>query len=324
MRRLSYSNALCAYLAMALFMSSACWAIPWDRDDFFVTGGGTSGSNRDISVFDSDLTFKGYLADSLPAYVGGFDFDAFGNLVATIQAKEVRVYSPNGQQVGGFSHEELGSTGEVKVGPNGNYYIATPYNLFLENPTDPNFTVSGLIEFTPTGNLVRRFATDWTSGIAIPNDKEVWAGHFYNHGVVDIFDSSSGKLIRSIVLDDSDFKIVSMQHDAVTDTILIASQSGKVIELRADGAFVQSFEAVPTRGWITRGPNGDVFAGDRTDENRIFQWSPDGILLKSEKISNVYRGIGPIAWAGNGVPEPSTSLLVVTLFLIGLTRRQLV
>jgi hypothetical protein len=76
-------------------------AIGWDGDDFLI-GGGPSFTSR-IGVFDHDLTYKGDLESDFVG-VAGLDFDTAGNLVAVSGiSRQVRVYSPAGLHVGGFT-----------------------------------------------------------------------------------------------------------------------------------------------------------------------------------------------------------------------------
>jgi hypothetical protein len=112
---------------LILICAERAFAIGWDRDDFIITGAPNFPDR--IGIFDHDFTFKGYLDQNFLG-VQGMDFDAAGNLVAQASltsTAEVRVYSPSGTRIGGFTSNDplLQFTGDIKVAPNGNFALGT-------------------------------------------------------------------------------------------------------------------------------------------------------------------------------------------------------
>ena len=120
---LLYSVLVGSLIALGQPARAGQW---WDSDDFIITGGPNFPDR--IGIFDHDLTFKGYLETNFLT-VGGIDFDAAGNLVATSnQFGDIRVYSPAGDRIGGFMYTPVAGTtgiGLLKVAPNGNYLLGS-------------------------------------------------------------------------------------------------------------------------------------------------------------------------------------------------------
>ncbi|MBC8107556.1 MAG: hypothetical protein H7Z14_13270 [Anaerolineae bacterium] len=280
-------------------------AIGWDSNDFLI-GGGPSFTNR-IGVFDHDLTFKGYL-DSNFVTVAGMDFDAAGNLVAVASAlRSVRVYASSGAIVGGFTRPDslLGTPGDLKVAPSGNYIVATQ-----------NFGGGdGARQFIPDGAFVRQFGTGDITGAAIVPGNRLWIGGI---GIPDIhvYDLSTGLPVGTLATPHS---AVSMTYSASTNSVLSCS-AGRIHEIDLEGNVLRTFTAPGTSlSSATRGPNGDVFATDGIDES-VVRWHADGQFVGSVSTGKVLGGAGEIVWAGN-VPEPGAASAVIALTL-GLSRRQ--
>ena len=121
-----------------------------------------------------------------------------------------------------------------------------------------------------------------------------------------------------------------MFYSATTDTVLMASDffANGVYERNRDGQFVREFTApgFSSSTGVTRGPGGDVFATDESDE-LVYRWKSDGTFVGAIDLTSTNSGIvSPvnIVWAGNyiPVPEPSTLALSFVALCLAMSRRR--
>ncbi|MEM7806980.1 MAG: hypothetical protein AAF561_02590 [Planctomycetota bacterium] len=313
-------HRLAAFLAAAVLFFSALWpaaaaasTVGWDDDDFLVAGllSGT------IGVYDSDLTFKGNLVTGFNR-TSGLDFDAAGNLVAAGQEPgQVRVFSSNGTQLSTIDNSDLGFPLDLKVGPNGNFFVGTQ-DLDGGN---------GLIEFTSGGATVRTFDTGDYEGVAVPPGGVLWGGDFNNSTGIEVFDLATGSNTGTIAFDNGQQRATSMSYSVATGTILMADNQGEAIfERTTDGTFVRSFTATGLGNsfGVTRGLNGDVFAADFSDDG-VYRWQADGTFVGFTSLGGGLDAPINIVWAGNSptvIPEPGVAMCWPSLLsLLGLRRR---
>jgi hypothetical protein len=254
-------------------------------------------------VFESNLTFKGYLDGSFPK-VSGMDFDASGRLVAASQEHQVRVYDNLGTQLPelGFSHPDIGLVGDFRVGPNKSYFVATQ----VEGP--------GLYEFTAAGQPVRSLDQRRTDGVAVLPSGVVWGGWIGGQGVR-VFDIETGASIDSMTIGPTN----SMHYSRVTDTVFLADVfHERLREFSIEGDFVREYFA-PGRlnpSGMTHGPDGDLFAATGA-WGFVYRWKSDGTYVGVVDISSVIPVADEILWTGNivVVPEPATFALGIITFL---------
>lgn len=292
-------------------------AIGWDKDDFVVTVG--TGFITKIAVLDHDLTFKGYLDPDF-GIVRGIDFDAAGNLVAAgdHNTPEVRVYSPSGVRIGGFTNTQvLVSPGQLDVAPNGDYLLAAG-SMDSQPQTITGYALS------PQGAIVHEYRAGGAFGIsAIPGGR-VWTGRSGMTGV-DVFDQDTAQHLGFTPINGV-AGINAITYDPSTNTALIATfQSNGVIETDLNGNALRTFTTPENAAIIsaTRGPDGDVFAAARTsDVNKIFRWHANGDYVSTTTLPPDVNPLNPavIVWAGV-VPEPTTSAITLLVVAACLCRR---
>lgn len=286
--------------------------VGFDSDDFLVAGF----LSDNIAVFDSDGTFKGNLDGSFDR-VSGMDFDAEGRVVATGLSDQVRVYNAAGDIIPQlrFASPDLGSAIELKVGPNGNYYVGGQ-------------TAGGLQEFTPTGMTGREFAAGAYSGVAVLPGGVLWGGGFGlpPRGNINVFDIDSGLQTGTIPLDNGQITAVAMHYDPNTDTVLTVDiDSDAIYERDTQGNFIRRFDAdgLTTANGITRGPGGNVFVTNQSSDE-VFVWSASGAFLGTIDVSDYVDNPVGILYTGN-IPEPaSAALFGFGVGLLGLSRRRTV
>ena len=253
----------------------------WDEDDFIVAGF----KSQNLVVFDSDFTFKGVL-DGIFDEAAGLDFDDAGNLVAISSREEVRVFDSTGAIVSSFTNSDINSASEIAIGPAGNYYVSTHFDVrqFTPDGQSGNVYVKG--NYTSVAVLPGR-----TGGV-------LWCGGVQLSDVL-IFDIESGSQLGSLPLDNGQQRATSMCYSPATHTVLL-SASDAAYERQVDGTFVRSFT---TSGFdsgvaITRGPQGDVFVADSGDDG-IYRFAADGTFIKFIDLSAIIDFPYSIVWAGN-------------------------
>lgn len=280
-------------------------AVGWDRDDFIITG--SPNFPQYIGIFDHDLAFKGYLETSFLG-VQGMDFDAQGNLVAIASlstSPEVRVYSPTGTRVGGFTVNDpaLQYTGDIKVAPNGNFALGS--------------YTSGVRVYTPQGSFVRQYGAGDSRGITYVPGNRLWAGG--DGTTVKIFDTVSGAQVGTFSAN-GQTQSYSMQYSAMTDSVLIVDadrDAGGVYERDLGGALLHQFHLPMAQTnclGATRGHGGDVFGTADISTQNIVHWQADGSVV--ETLHVFPSGVIPvrILWAGV-VPEPGPAALLTAAAL---------
>jgi hypothetical protein len=281
-------------------------AVGWDSDDFLI-GGGPSFTNK-IGVFDHDLTFKGLL-DSSYLGVGGLALDANGNLVAASFAlNEVRVYSPNGNRIGGFVKQDgsLAASGDLRVTSGGNYLIGQGDQL----------GAVGAREFKPDGTFVRQYGDGNMARLAIVHDDKLWSGRF-DAPTIRVFNLATGIEVTPFTVTGLS-AVDAISFDATTNTVLFGHPVlGRVLETNLNGGVIRTFQG-PSQAsiiGITRGPNGDVFG---TTGSSIWQWHGDGAFVGSVSATGTIGGASGIVWAG-AVPEPTlgAAMAIATAILLG-------
>jgi hypothetical protein len=285
-------------------------AIGFDRDDFVVTGF----LSNNIVVYDHDLTFKGVLQANVSRPTG-LDFDLAGNLVVAIQGQgsidsQVRRYGADGGEVSSFINVDLGDPLDVKVGPNGNYFIGT------QDFAGGN----GLREFSPSGTTVRQFDPGDYEGVAIIGADVVWGGGGAATDFLNAFRISTGASLGSISFDQDQHSAGSMYFSRSSRSVLITDTNvDTVFERSADGTFIQSLSSplLSSPFGVTRGPNGDVFVVD-FDDDGVYRWQSDGTYVGFTSLTLINGPVG-IVWAGNIVPEP-TCLMIVWFGVLFLRR----
>ncbi|MGH7178625.1 MAG: PEP-CTERM sorting domain-containing protein [Tepidisphaeraceae bacterium] len=272
--------------------------IGWAPTDFLI-GGGTAAFTNRIGVFDSNLSFKGYL-DSDFFGVGGMDFDANGHLVAVsgTTLREVRVYDSSGAKIGGFIRPDnaIDASGDLVVAPGGDYVIGQANQ----------FGADGARRFHPDGTFVQQYGTgDARATAFVPGDK-VWTGRIGLSGF-NVFDFNSGVQTATYTITGMGSSF-SMNYSAASNTVLSISQ-GKVWEIDAGGNLIRTFlGATDTLSAVTRGPGGDVFATS-FNAHGVFRWNQDGTFVGFLSTPQ-FGGTSHIGWAGN-VPEPSSGMLLL-------------
>jgi len=308
MGRLMRPFVICCLL---LVLADRALAAGWDRDDFIITGAPNFPDR--IGIFDHDFTFKGYLDQNFLG-VQGMDFDAAGNLVAQASltsTAEVRVYSPNGTRIGGFTSNDplLQFTGDIKVAPNGNFALGT--------------FVSGVRVYTPLGTFVRQYGDGDSRGIEyVPGDR-LWSGGDGTN--VRIFDTDGGAQVGSFTADGQTMSY-SMQYSPLENTVLVVDADrdlGGVFERDLTGALLREFN-VPrpqvTCFSATRGTGGHVFGTTSNFDIDVIDWHADATVARTIDVYPVNITAVRILWAGS-VPEPgATTVLIVGIWMLGLTR----
>ena len=297
---------------LALVFADRAAAVGWDRDDFIITGAPNFPDR--IGIFDHDFTFKGYLDQNFLG-VQGMDFDPSGNLVAQASltsTAEVRVYSPNGTRIGGFTSNEpaLQFTGDIKVAPNGNFALGT--------------FVSGVRVYTPLGTFVRQYGDGDSRGIEyVPGDR-LWSGGAGT--TVRIFDTDSGAQVGSFTAS-GQTQSYSMQYSPAEDTVLVVDADrdlGGVFERDLNGMLVQEFNlpVAQTNCYsATRGPGSDVFGTTNGLFIDVVRWLPNGTVAGTMDVYPNNITSVRILWAGS-VPEPGASALSIAGVLVSCAMRR--
>jgi hypothetical protein len=284
-------------------------AVGFDEDDFIIAGF----TSDTVGVYDSDLSFKGYLATGWERSVG-LDFDRAGNVVSVNQRglvpdgppSQVQVFAQDGSAVPGRAYEspDLGAPLDIKVGPTGRYYAGTQDSSNLGGNT--------LQEFSRSGAALRSFGSGDYEGVAVLPGRILWGGGGNGlFGVIHVWDLDTGMLINSISLDGGQIFALSMHYSRPTNTVLIADVASHAIyERNLDGSLVRTFVAadMESPGGVTRGPNGDLFATDQSDHG-VYRWSANGTYLGFTSLSPSVNVPVNIIWAG-AVPEPTSGLLL--------------
>ena len=286
---------------LVLVFAHRALAVGWDRDDFIITGAPNFPDR--IGIFDHDFTFKGYLDQNFLG-VQGMDFDAAGNLVAQASltsTAEVRVYSPSGTRIGGFTSSDplLQFTGDIKVAPNGNFALGT--------------FVSGVRVYSPQGTFVRQYGDGDSRGVEyVPGDR-LWSGGAGT--TVRIFDTDSGAQVGSFTANGQTMSY-SMQYSPAENTLLIVDADrdfGGVFERDLNGTLLREFH-VPrpqvTCSGATRGPGGHVFGTTSNFDIDLINWRPDATVAATIDVYPVNITAVRVLWAGV-VPEPGPGALLI-------------
>lgn len=300
MIKYNFATPFCL-LVLLTFNLHSLGAVPgmgFDRDDFLIAG-----FNSDaIYVYDHDFTYKGTLDDNFPQ-VTGLDFDAHGNLVAVGQSRQVRTYDAAGNRLSSFASDEINLAIDIKVGPNGNYYTATQFN--------------GIWEFSPDGSWSTQLASGQFIGLAVLPGDVLWGGFLQNRPFVDVFDTTTRAYATSLPLDNGQERASSLFYSQSTDTVLMASTYyyDGVFERDTNGQFLREFTAPDFHSstGVTRGPDGDVFATDSSDD-RVYRWKADGTFVGVIDLttSGIHSPTN-ILWAGNIIPQPIPEPTAITI-----------
>jgi hypothetical protein len=289
------------FLVCIIVNPSLVRAIGFDKDDFIISAF-TSGN---IGVFDSDFTFKGYLDADFPT-AAGLDFDSQGHVIAVGHNNEIRIYDSTGNrlQTLNIGNPEGGEPIDLKVGPDGNYYVGNQ---------------SLLREISPAGAALRQFNIPDVAGVVTLPNGVLWGGsgnQVAKPGYLQPIDLSTGGYLGTIPLNGGQQDTISMRYSDATNTVLMTQSYGMkaVFERSLNGDLIRTYSlGGPTDlGGVTRGPGGGVYAlGLFT--NRAYKWDPgdqgSGSLFE---LSPLVTPIN-ILWAGNAaaVPEPAAMALVL-------------
>lgn len=279
--------------------------------DFIVAG--ATGDN--VAVFDANFVFKGNLITNFDLATG-LDFDSSGNIVAVAigDSRRVVVFDRAGQQIGGFTNHDLGGAIDIKVGPDGHYYVAT------QNYEAP----AGLIEFSPTGSTLRLLGNGDYEGVAMVPGNRLWAGGGSDsNNFLYVYNIATGSRTGTVAFDHGQDGASPMYYSAATNTVLICDgDTNAAYERELTGAFVRAFATAGMRspGGVTRGPNGDVYISDQLD-HRVYRFHADGTFANFIDVTTTARFPENIIWAGN-VPEPALPLSVVMMSLLLARRRK--
>ncbi|QDT72230.1 NHL repeat-containing protein [Lacipirellula limnantheis] len=303
MHRWSLSTLFILITLLTTSRSGSVSAIGFDRDDFLIAGG----DSDNIGVFDSDLTFKGYLDTSIdnPFQMA---FDDFGRAVVVAQGQpEIRVYDHAGNRPSSLSfvHPNLGIPGNVTVGPDGNYFVATQTDhLYLQ-------------KFSPAGLNLGTIGSDRVdAAVSLPNG-ELWTGRAF--GSVNVFDTASGAFKKSLPIG----LVSNLSYSEATDTVFVGDVVMETIrEFATDGTLLREFLApeLVNPEAIVRGPNNDVFA--TSAQIGVFRWKADGTFVGVTSMRNHLQFLGGMLWAGNAVPEPSHACMVYTIAICAFACRK--
>ena len=310
-----FTGSVTATVVLALAASG--YAVPFDSDDFIVS----ALSGDFLSVYDHDFTYKGRLGNAV-SVVTGLDFNAAGQLVALSSftapgVREFIVFEPNGLPSDDFPSFVPATPGglEVKVAPNGNYYVASQDDLFEE----PN----GLLEMTPLGEVVRMLDEGDYESVAVWPDGTIWGGGSGSSsgpvGFLKNFDDPSeieinyytGRSLRggspppppgTQPFDGGQRAANGMFYSDLSDTVLVVDDvTDDVFERARDGSFIRRFETnfgstrINVRG-VTRGPGGDVFV---TGANAVAHFTATGEFIRNYQLSPEIGTAISIVWAGN-------------------------
>ena len=287
-------------------------AVGFDRDDFIVSSGFGAG----FSVYDHDFTYKGELGDTTFDAGFGMDFNHEGQLVVrgitppTIpENRQFVVFESDGSLATNQPQFVVAPPGglDVKVGPNGNYFVGGQDAPFGET--------NGLLEVTPDGNLVRQLDVADYEGVAILPTGVVLGGGGSGSGFLRAFELSSGDQLYALdeptdsvptnpVFDEGQGGASSMRYSHQSNSVLMADRNnGGVYERNLDGQFVRKFE-IPSGLFgqsaligVTRGPAGDVFAAF---SRKVVRWSAEGDWIETidlPQLGTAYTW--NIVWAGN-------------------------
>jgi WD40 repeat protein len=287
-------------LTACLFTAASAQITGYASTDFILT---EFASGR-LAVYDQNFAFKGYLDNSF-SNPTGLDLLPNGNLVATGYGQDVRTYDRNGNTLSQFSSSQLGAPVDLKVS-GGMLYVGTQYNTH------------SAAEFTSAGTFMRSFAAKEYQGIAVLPGGVLWAGSEYYPGTIEVFDLATGNVTDTINLDNGQIAVTSMHYSPATNTVFTTNSEGilltaaggygAVYERSTSGAFVRVFVAPYsfTSYGVTRGPNGNVYATDYSN-NRVVYWDANGIYLgEFPTLGNAYN----LVWAGNALAPTAANVAI--------------
>jgi len=284
-------------------------SVGFDANDFIIST--VNSQDYGVHVYDYDFTYKGLLA-SAASVTTGLDFNASGQLVARgwfnqpnvvefIVFEETGVPSP---EYPSFVPATPGGL-DFKVGPNGNYFVASQNDVFAE----PN----GFLVLNTLGEVVNVIDEGDYEGVAVLPNGTVWGGGgSLGSEFLKIFDAEDGNQLAYYALprsgrggstlpegatpfDGGQRAANTMHYSEVSNTVLIGeARDGGVTERNIDGSFVRRFETNLTniRG-ITRGPGGDIYVASG---NAVVRFSSTGVLLDTFEVPT---GSWNIVWGGN-------------------------
>lgn len=218
--------------------------------------------------------------------LGGMDIDANGLLYVADNIHGVHVFDLNGEKVNVIDHDDFNNPADVKIGPNGNIYVASwgSDSIFVFSP-DGTF----ITEFGEEGTGDGQFGTFAPQSIAIGLDGLVYAlddnedvsGEDYER--VQVFDAD-GNFLYWFPVEDDFFAATAMDVGPNGSLYVLGFIGGYIIEYDAVGNVLNEI-GEEVLGFT--GPqglaidNGGFFYVSTWDESPFYLLSPTGELLSN-------------------------------------------
>lgn len=218
--------------------------------------------------------------------LGGMDIGADGLLYVSDNIHGVHIFDLNGEKVGQIDHDNFNNPADVKIGPDGNVYVAS-------------WGSNSIFVFTPDGTLITEFGEEGTGdgqfgtfapqSIAVGNDGLIYAlddnedanGEDYER--VQVFDSSGNFLYWFPIVDDF-FAATAMDIGPNGNLYILGFIGGYIAEYDSQGNVLNEI-GEDVIGFT--GPqglaidNGGFFYVSTWDENPFYLLSPEGELLST-------------------------------------------